>query len=338
MDNVPFHSLPARERREALRAAQEASGRRAFLLEKDIWVVQTLSVLFDAPFGADIVFKGGTSLAKAYHAIRRFSEDIDVTYDIRAFAPDLVTGTGAEALPATRSQEQRWSRVIHSRLAEWVRDKALAAVGEGLDRAQFSAEVSASGERLLVRYKSLLDDHGFVRPEVIVEFGARATGEPNEKRPVACDAAPHLSGVVFPTASPSVMLAERTFWEKATAMHVFCRQQRRRGERLSRHWHDVARLDEAGYAGKAFVDRALALSVARHKAAFFREKDAGGQWIDYGTAVSGELRLVPDGFSRHALEEDYERMISNGMLLDDAEPFDRLMERCADLEVRANDA
>ena len=221
MAEVPFQSLPPGDRREALRAAQEASGRRAFLLEKDIWVVQTLRVLFDAPFGAHTVFKGGTSLAKAYHAIRRFSEDIDVTYDIRAFAPDLVTGAGAEALPSTRGQEQRWSRAIRSRLAEWVRGEALAAVGQGLDRAGLSAEVSASGERLIVCYESLLDDHGFVRPEVIVEFGARATGDPHEKRPVACDAASHLRGIVFPTASPSVMLAERTFWEKATAMHVF---------------------------------------------------------------------------------------------------------------------
>ncbi len=134
------------------------------------------------------------------------------------------------------------------------------------------------------------------------------------------------------------MLAERTFWEKATAMHVFCRQQRPRGERLSRHWHDVARLDETGYAGKALADRALALSVARHKAAFFREKDAGGQWIDYGAAVSGGLQLVPDGLARNALREDYERMISDGMLLDNAEPFDLLIDNCADLEARANDA
>ena len=337
MGEVPFQLLPSGDRREALRAAQDASGRRAFLLEKDIWIVQTLRVLFDAPFGTNLVFKGGTSLAKAYQAIRRFSEDLDITYDIRAFVPDLVTGAGAEALPSTRSQEQRWSKAIRSRLIEWVRSRALAAVGEGLGRAGHSAEVSASGERLLVCYESLLDDHGFVRPEVMVEFGARATGDPHETRRVACDAAPHLSGIVFPTASPSVMLAERTFWEKATAMHVFCRQQRRRGERLSRHWHDVARLDEVGYAGTALADRALALSVARHKAMFFREKDAGGQWIDYGAAVSGELRLVPDGVARNALEEDYERMRSDGMLLDDAEPFELLIERCADLEARAND-
>ena len=126
MAEIPFDSLSVRDRRAALRVAQQASGRRAFLLEKDVWIVRTLRVLFGARFGADIVFKGGTSLAKAYQAIRRFSEDIDVTYDIRAFAPDLVTGTGAEALPPTRSQEQRWSRATRSRLAEWVRGEALA--------------------------------------------------------------------------------------------------------------------------------------------------------------------------------------------------------------------
>lgn len=336
MAETPFDSLSVRDRRDALRAAQQASGRRAFLLEKDIWIVRMLHILFGAPFGADIVFKGGTSLAKAYHAIRRFSEDIDVTYDIRAFAPDLLTGAGAGVLPPTRSQERRWSRAIRSRLAEWTRGEALAAVGEGFGRVGLSGDVSASGERLVLRYESLLDDHGFVRPEVIVEFGARGTGEPHETRPVACDAAPHLPDIAFPTASPSVMMAERTFWEKATAMHVFCCQLRPRGDRLSRHWHDVVRLDDTGYAGKALADRSLALSVARHKAAFFREKDAGGGWIDYGVAVSGGLQLVPEGFARDSLQEDYERMVSGGML-DDAEPFDVLIDGCADLQARAND-
>ena len=41
------------------------------------------------PSGADLVFKGGTSLSKAYQAIRRFSEDVDVTYDIRRFVPRI---------------------------------------------------------------------------------------------------------------------------------------------------------------------------------------------------------------------------------------------------------
>ena len=338
MDEVAFHALPANDRREALHVAQDASGRRAFLLEKDVWVVQTLRVLFDGPFGADIVFKGGTSLSKAYHAIRRFSEDVDVTYDIRSLAPDLVAGGGGNVLPASRSQEKRWSRTIRSRLVEWVQDEALNVVGDGLSREWLPANVSATGESLLIRYESLLNDAGFVRPEVIVEFGARSTGEPNEERPVVCDAAAHVPGVVFPRACPTTMMVERTFWEKATAVHVFCAQQRRRGERLSRHWHDLVRLDEAGYAARALGDRGVAMSVARHKAAFFREKDAAGEWIDYEGAVSGGLMLVPPGTARDVLEQDYSRMIDDGMLLEDAEPFGALIERCAELEARANHA
>ena len=130
--------------------------------------------------------------------------------------------------------------------------------------------------------------------------------------------------------------AERTFWEKATAMHVFLPPATPAGRPAVRHWHDVVRLDETGYAGKAFADRSLVLSVARHKAAFFREKDAGARWIDYSAAVSGGMQLVPEGFARDALQEDYERMVSGGMLAD-AEPFDLLIDGCADLEARAND-
>ena len=107
-----FQRLSVEERRYALRAAQAEGPHRAFLLEKDIWVVATLGVLFEAPFGQKLVFKGGTSLSKVWRAIRRFSEDIDITYDIRGFAPELVAGAGDEALPPTRSQEQRWMRTI----------------------------------------------------------------------------------------------------------------------------------------------------------------------------------------------------------------------------------
>ena len=120
MAEALFQRLAAEERRHALRAAQAECPHPAFVLEKDIWVVATLGVLFDAPFGHQLVFKGGTSLSKVWRAIRRFSEDIDITYDIRGFAPDLVAGD--EALPLTRSQERRWTKAIRPRLAEWVRE------------------------------------------------------------------------------------------------------------------------------------------------------------------------------------------------------------------------
>ena len=245
MAKASFQSLSANDRRDALRVAASWSGHRPHLLEKDIWVVQTLNILFTAPFGKDLVFKGGTSLSKAYHAIRRFSEDIDITYDIRAFAPDFVADS-KDALPATRSQERRWTRAIRARLAVWAREQALPVIEAGLRRAGFAARGRAEGDRIYISYAPLFDDYSFVRPEVMVEFGARSTGDPREQRPVECDAAAFVPDLAFPSAHPSVMVAKRTFWEKATAMHVFCRQERRRPERLSRHWHDLVRLDDAG--------------------------------------------------------------------------------------------
>ena len=331
-----FQTLSVSDQRDALEVGASRSGRPAHLLEKDIWVVQTLRALVEAPFGEDLTFKGGTSLSKAYQVIRRFSEDIDITHDIRAIAPDLVTQGDEESLPATRSQERKWTREIKTRLAGWVEEHALPAVEASFAQAVLSAQIRAERDRLWVRYTPLFADYGFVQPEVLVEFGARATGEPRAERPIACDAAGHIPEVEFPTTYPLVMAAERTFWEKATAVHVFCRQQRTRGERLSRHWHDLVRLDDAGFGEIALADRAVALSVARHKSIFFREKDAAKNWIDYSAAVVGDLQLVPDGPAHDALAHDYARMVSDGMLLDDAEPFDDLMERCADIQQRAN--
>ena len=336
MVDAAFQDLSAEDKRYALRTAQGLSGRRAYLLEKDIWVVRTLGVLFEAPFGSDLVFKGGTSLSKGYQVIRRFSEDVDITYDIRAFVPDLAAAAGEEALPSTRSQEQHWSKIIRMRLATWVRERARPIVAEGLGRAGCAARVRADQQRLHIDYDPLLGGYGFVRPEVMVEFGARSTGEPRELRPVMCDAAACLPDLTFPAARPSVMLAARTFWEKATAVHVYCRQARRKGERLSRHWHDLVRLDDANIAATALADRALARSVARHKAMFFPEKDTAGIRIDYEAAVSGRLQLVPSGPARDVLADDYRRMLGDGMLPADEEPFEDLIERCSEIEARAN--
>ena len=336
MADVSFQSLSPDDRRDALEVAAGLSGRRAHLLEKDIWVVQTLAALIETSFGADLTFKGGASLAKAYHAIRRFSEDLDITYDIRAIAPDLLTDGNGEAIPATRSQERRWTREIRRRLPGWVVNQALPSLEINLAEAGLSAELRAEGDHVFVAYEPLFNDYGFVRPEVVVEFGARSIGDPREERLCGCDAASYVPDVAFPSVRPFVMLAERTFWEKATAVHVFCRQQRSRGERLSRHWYDLVRLADTGYAEKALADHALALSVARHKSMFFREKDATGNWVNYIAAVSGELQLVPDGPAYQVLSDDYDRMLTDGMLLDDEERFGDLMERCGDIQQRAN--
>lgn len=331
-----FLSLSADDRREALQVAASQSGRPAHLLEKDVWVVWALATLFQSPLGQHLVFKGGTSLSKAYQAIGRFSEDVDLTYDIRALAPDIV-GDAGEALPATRAEERRWTDQIRKRLPQWVSDTALPIITAALTHDGAAATARAEGNKIFIAYNPVTPTSDYVSPHVMLEFGARSTGEPNELRDVVCDAAAWVSDIDFPTARPRVMRAERTFWEKATAIHVFCLQRRLRGERFARHWHDLARLDDAGIATTALADDDVALAVARHKTMFFAENDADGGKIDYEAAIKGGLKLVPDGAALTSLKEDYNAMITDGLLLDTAEPFETLMDRCKQLENRANE-
>ena len=331
-----FVKLSASDRREALAVAAAASGRPIHLLDKDVWLVWLLDVLFQSPFGEHLVFKGGSSLSKGYQIISRFSEDVDLTYDIRALVPDL-SGMGLDPVPATRSQEKRWTKEIRSRLPVWNAEQVMPRISAALKDQDLTATLSTEGEKVFLEYAPLAAGSGYVRPVVTLEFGARSTGEPWEFRTITCDAAQSIAGVVFPSATARVMRPQRTFWEKATAVHVFCRQgEFRGGERFSRHWHDLAQLDRVGIADNAIADRALALAVARHKSMFFSEKTAAGELIDYVAAVSGALQLVPSDMALASLSLDYSKMLDDGLLMGDAERFDSLLEPCGDWEARVN--
>ena len=57
------------------------TGLVADAIEKDWWVVQTLRLIFEMDCADSLVFKGGTSMSKAWGLIERFSEDIDLALD-----------------------------------------------------------------------------------------------------------------------------------------------------------------------------------------------------------------------------------------------------------------
>ncbi|OJH36118.1 nucleotidyl transferase AbiEii/AbiGii toxin family protein [Cystobacter ferrugineus] len=334
-----FLQLESQDRRDALEVVANKSVRPVHLLEKDVWVVWALNVMFSAHLGQHLVFKGGTSLSKAYGAIRRFSEDVDLTYDIRTIAPDL-TGDQTNPLPSSGSQQKKWTKEIRERLKQWVGNTALHTISAAISAERVPATVAVKPDdhsAIQISYQSVSEGSGYVGPVVLLEFGARSTGEPSEERLVQCDAASYLPELEFPTAKPRVMRVERTFWEKATAIHVMCSGAKIRTDRFSRHWYDLVQLDKTGHAASALADRPLALQVAEHKSWFFEEK-VDGKPIDYKATVTGGLRLVPEGAVLEALRDDYQKMVNDGLLLDAAEPFETLLEQCRQLQDRANAA
>ncbi len=63
-------------------------------IEKDAWVTLILRMVFTSDVTNHLIFKGGTSLSKAFNLIQRFSEDIDLGIDRKhlIFEGDLLKG------------------------------------------------------------------------------------------------------------------------------------------------------------------------------------------------------------------------------------------------------
>ncbi|MGH8438307.1 MAG: nucleotidyl transferase AbiEii/AbiGii toxin family protein [Pseudomonas sp.] len=329
-----FFTLSQEDQSDALLQASSNLGRPAFVLEKDLWVVWTLGKIFSTPVGDHLTFKGGTSLSKVYRLIDRFSEDIDLTYDIRQLLPEVKS-----EIPPSSSQARKWAEQVRAQLPGWIRQTVVPLLSKAIVTDGLSAELGQEDDKLYLHYPTRTPANDYVMPRILLEFGARSSGESHGRKHVSCDmAGAQLEGVLFPEANPIVMDVARTFWEKATAAHVYCSQERLKSERFARHWHDLNAIVQSQEFSEVIARRDVASLVAEHKSWFFKEKAADGSPVDYHHAVAGNLRLVPTGEARTNLADDYAKMLEGGMF-DSAPPsFDALMSACAELEERLNAA
>ena len=329
-----FLSLGVRERADILRTVAAQSGRAAIILEKDIWVCWVLQTLFSMADPHPMAFKGGTSLSKVYRIIDRFSEDVDVTLDYRAFNDDF----DPFADGASRTQIRRFSERLKDRVANYIRDVVAPALGAATDGlaadGQHDIRIGNDGETIHFAYPSAVEDrHGYVRSEVLLEFGGRNVIDPNEQHVIIPDIAARTRDLDYPTAAVTVLSPARTFWEKATLVHVECHRRRLADhpERLSRHWFDLTCLATHDIGRAALADRELLEDVVGHKKVFFHAR-----YANYDHCLDGRLRLVPDDDQLPGLQADYDAMRAATILDDDAPEFDALLEGIRILEADAN--
>lgn len=78
---------------ELIEATAEYLNIPSVYIEKDYWVTYVLKKLSSSEYSNTAIFKGGTSLSKAYKILDRFSEDIDL-----AVITDSLTGSQIKAL------------------------------------------------------------------------------------------------------------------------------------------------------------------------------------------------------------------------------------------------
>ena len=169
IDRESYFDLPVSDQADVLQSLAPVMGRRAEILEKDIWLCQVLDILFQLPCRKPMAFKGGTSLSKVYKAIDRFSEDIDVTVDYRSLVAD------APELESITSNNQRGklSDALKAALTTHVIDELVPALQVALATAlptqPISIEVSDDAEKLWVFYPSAVENtDSYVRPSILI--------------------------------------------------------------------------------------------------------------------------------------------------------------------------
>ena len=296
----------AREDREALilNTANKLKMSPA-IIEKDFWVCYMLDYLFHrSPWRECLVFKGGTSLSKAYHLIERFSEDIDLILDWR------LLGYGFNEPWEGRSWTQQ-DKFVKEALARTIRflsndliPTLKADIGREInDDFDFFLE-SEEDSTVNFAYPQLFMDVSILQV-LRLEIGAMASWSPYENAAIksfVADQYPHIFNA--PSTIVRTAIAARTFWEKAKILHR--EANRDRGSfptRYSRHYYDLHQMANSQIKIMALQNIPLLQDVVAFKEKFYR-----CPWANYQEAMPGTMKLVPQSRYFSALEDDYSKM------------------------------
>jgi len=330
------------ERRDLFLATAARLGTAVQNVEKDFWVSWTLDALFNGlPAGGPrLLFKGGTSLSKAFGLITRFSEDIDIT----VFRDDLGQATDVAELDALSGKKRRarldairtaCQTYISGPLMTQFAGLAASVITDAQFRLELDPE-DKEGQTLLFWYPAVTATTGdYIRSAVKIESGAKSALDPHVAATVTPYVAQDLSDQDLSVAGVTTVKPERTFWDKVMILHGLRQWHERRGElrhggqRVSRHYYDVHQLMQAASAHEWQANHALAIDCAHHARLFFGSADLG-----LNTAAPGTFTLTPSAAMRDALARDYEAMA--GMVFGEVPALDSVLATVQQFEEIAN--
>lgn len=327
-----FLQLPPDTQVAILRGAENKLNMRAVVIEKDIWVCWLLQQLFSMP--VQMAFKGGTSLSKVFGLINRFSEDIDITIDYQHFIGAI------DFDEVSRSKLKTLGRSLNGKLSSYIQETVLPFLNECLNKefpeSDFKINLGKENNELMFYYPSLLNQQlNYLRDHVLIEFGARNTTYPSSECQVTSLLSQAVDSIALPVAKINTLSPLRTFWEKATLIHVECHRNRllETPERLSRHWYDLAMLANSWVGEQAITHRDVLESVIVHKKAFFN-----ASYANYGDCLSKKFQLIPGNNEQKTLENDFNMMVDSGMFQQKPLSFGEIVEVLINLEKQINNS
>lgn len=305
-------------------------------IEKDLWVTQVLHALFSLPMSDKLIFKGGTSLSKAWNLIDRFSEDIDLAID----PVFLGLPEGDPTKKQIKKLRKASSLYVAEELAMMLRTRfAEMGLSEWLTVA-----VQPNGEgdntypeprQLYVRYRSMYPDQlGYLLPMIVLEISARSLMEPVAPVEVSSLFSQHLPIRDIAPVPVVTAVAGKTMIEKMFLLHEMFSVDGHglRAERKSRHLYDLYKMMSHRFADEAIKDDALWETIRHH-----REIYTSVNGMDYAPDVRNRLVLVPRPDIMDAWKADYEQMISN-MIYGDKPSWDKLIVAMTELQERVRNS
>ena len=295
-----------------------------YAVEKDAWVCIILQAVFQSKYAPHIIFKGGTSLSKAYQIINRFSEDIDLIID-KSFL-------GFEALPSKMAIKRLRTAsgffIIKEFREELIYQLTQLGIAADTYTIKYNDKVDDTSDpnTLEFYYEPLIEsNNSYIQPRVLIEMGARSLTEPTEERVVISFIDSEYAHLPFAQKATkvNVVVPTRTFIEKVLLLHEeFLKPVNQiRSERLSRHLYDIDRLANSEYAQRAYEDHSLFEQIVAHRKAITPLRN-----ISYEFHKRDTLQIIPLDEVLNDWEQDYKAMQKN-MIIGDSKSFTDLLER-----------
>lgn len=325
-----WFKLPDSTKQNIFTETGKQIGLPPFAVEKDWWLTHALAVMFSMDCSTSLVFKGGTSLSKAWNLIERFSEDIDIALN-REYL-----GFEGELIKADIRRLRRVSyKYITNEFTQQLREKfALAGFAEV--NINYREVENHDQDPLIIEiyYPKLTEKDAYLKPGLLIEIGSRSLIEPFSNKVLTSFVSEIYSASPFadnPITIPSVT-PEKTFLEKIFLLHEeFQRPDpKRRVEGLSRHLYDIERISRTNFAASALSDKNLFNTIVNHRKTFTHVSG-----IDYKKHNPKEINFIPPDELLPSWERDYNQMQEN-MIYGEKLPFRELLERLKELNKLIN--
>ena len=299
-------------------------------IEKDWWITHTLSIIFSMSCANALVFKGGTSLSKAWNLIERFSEDIDLVLD-----REYLGFTGELSKKEIHKLRYASYDFLTTTFIQELREQ-FHLLGFTDIVVTYRETVNHDQDPLVIEiyYPKLTEKDIYLRPGILVEIGSRSLKEPYTQRVFKTMLSEVFqnepfadSAVSIPTVNP-----ERTFLEKVFLLHEEFQRptQKIRVERLSRHLYDIEKLSQTPYFQKALTDKGLYTTIVAHRSKFSRLEG-----VDYAKHIPSHIKIVPPDNLLSVWEKDYNEM-AESMIYGETLPFNELILKITDVQRKIN--